>query len=297
MGRAALNVARRLLLFTPHPQMEDKTMVIKRFMLLILTIVSPVTWATLELGEVRQDEQRANTAVLLTNGIYMTGATVDLIPSAVILNGETQKNTTSATVRVEANEPLLVEMRGENAIVTLLLSEKEIGTVPEKLILSSRELQRSALRFQMVGDEKTLLQKYSAYANEQTAYNDDTFDLFGGGAAASSDGSYGLGRGRRGRGRGRMHYMGSTGCVAYVKNAIGWSGPLGNGVAVTGTLKRHGWGRVSCSSPPSGAVASWSGGFHGKGHTAIWTGSCWAYDMACADPGSHYRLFECVARN
>lgn len=272
-------------------------MLIKRFLLLGLTIVGSVTWAALENGDGKLGNEKANPAVLLTNGIYMMGATVDLVPSAVILNGETQTNTTGATVRLEANEPVSVEMMGANAIVTLLLSEKEIGTVPEKLILNNRELQRAALKFQMVGDEKTLFQQYSAYVNEQSAYNEDAFDLFGGGAAATAnDGNFGMRR-HRGRGRGRMHYMGSTGCVAYVKNAIGWSGPIGNGVSVTGTLKRHGWGRVSCSNPPSGAVASWSGGFHGKGHTAVWTGSCWAYDMACADPGSHYRLFECVARN
>lgn len=272
-------------------------MVMKRFLLLVLTIVGSVTWAALENGDGKVVDQKANTAVLLTNGIYMMGATVDLVPSAVVLNGETQMNTTGATVRLEVNEPVAVELMGGNAIVTLLLNEKEMGIVPEKLVLNNRELQRALLKFQVVGDERTLLQKYSSYANEQTAYNEDVYDIFGGvGAATSNDGNFGM-RGRRGRGRGRMHYMGSTGCVAYVKNAIGWSGPLGNGVAVTGTLKRHGWGRVSCSNPPSGAIASWSGGFHGKGHTAIWTGNCWAYDMACADPGSHYRLFECVARN
>ncbi len=256
-------------------------MILKRLILLSMTIIGSSLWgATGVLPPITDmGSQQSKSFRPIFSGIYSTTKAVELRPEAVILNGELEENTTGATIRLEGQEPISIQTVGDQLVVSLLLSEEEIGQVPEKLILSQEEFWRAGLNFTMLGDEQTLAENFSPYVKTEIVRRG--------------------GRGRSGgvRARGRMHYMGARGCVAYVIKAIGWrGGRTGNGHEVTTTLRRHGWRRVSCNNPPVGAVASWSGGFHGAGHTAIWNGRCWKYDIACADPGRRYRLLECVAR-
>jgi hypothetical protein len=59
--------------------------------------------------------------------------------------------------------------------------------------------------------------------------------------------------------------------------------------------EQHGWRSPgNCSSPPVGTVASWSGGWHGKGHTGIWNGRCYASDTVCGNPGASDHFLGCA---
>jgi hypothetical protein len=212
------------------------------------------------------------TASTQTNGIYRFTEDVKLYPRQMTVNGVPEDDYTGTSVSFTKDEPVAVHFLSSGEIgLALLLADEEQGSIPEQIVISATDFQRAGLRFEAAGSENELYSRYSPYLITQVA---------GPGGA-----------------RHRLHYMGAGGCVAYVLRAIGWSGGRsGNGVAITRTLKSRGWTAASCANPARGTVASWSGGRHGMGHTAVWNGSCWAYDVGCGDPGGAYHLLGCVVR-
>jgi hypothetical protein len=195
--------------------------------------------------------------------------------SAFVFSGVKEPNPTGALIGITKDEPLAVRiLPNGQALITILLPDEEKGRLPDGLIVSPDILAKLSLLPIGLGDEQTLAASYSPYLTQQVAARRGGF-----------------------RRAGRMHYAGARGCVAYVKRRLGLSGSMGNGHAVARNLiNKRGWRQVSCNNPPVGTVASWTGGVHGLGHTAIWTGWCWKYDIACADPGSRYRLRLCAHR-
>jgi len=213
------------------------------------------------------------------DGLYRFTLPTELLPQMEIINGQEIVSPERETVTFEANEPVAVEfLEDGQVLVHILLPTEEIGIIPEAIVISGADFDASGLRMFDHGGFKDLAEKYSAEIETQIA----------------SRGGFSR--------RGRAHYRNSAGgsyygCVASVCRAIGGcTGTTGNGKGMTNYLRARGWRSVSCSNPPIGAVASWTGGSHGLGHTGRWNGRGWCYDLGCGDPGSKYRLKDCVAR-
>lgn len=211
------------------------------------------------------------------DGIYIVNEDSSATPQETITNDIKSENTGATPYFFLKEEVFAVHFAEEHIEVSLLLEEEELGEFPEKLFFSYEEFEKMNIEF---GVEGTIEELQAAIAEDSDLLLQDI---------SQSD--------RPSKKRARMHYKGARGCVAYVLSRIGWpGGRSGNGVEITRTLKRHlGYHTVSCKNPKPGTIASWSGG-SGAGHTAIWNGKCWAYDIACGDPGKRYRLIECVAK-
>ncbi len=209
----------------------------------------------------------AHAQLIQMNGIYRFEENTELLP----LDDD-------QTITFSKNEPVAVKFLGEGFVkIGILLSEEEVGIIPESIVILHDQFAASNLVRIENGSFRDLTERYSPDAEVEVA-------------------ARGFVR------RGRMHYRNSAGgsyygCVAYVCRAIGGCvGRTGNGRGMTNYLRNRGWRPVSCSNPQKGTVASWTGGSHGLGHTAIWNGSGWCYDKGCHDPGRKYRLSNCVAR-
>jgi hypothetical protein len=252
-------------------------------LILISIAASSITAGAVQRSEFAESENSGtiniNGPALRLGGIYQFLDPVKLIPKVEFFGGVRTVTPENYDISFLRNEPVAVEfLKNGDAKITLLLADGEKGEIPEEIIVSAEEFSRSGLRRRADGDAETLKEKYSPDESVEIARR-------GGGAYR----------------RGRMHYRNAAGgsyygCVASVCASIGGcTGSVGNGVGMTGYLKRtRGWRRVSCSNPPIGAVASWSGG-SGAGHTGRWNGRGWCYDKGCGDPGRGYHLRECVA--
>ncbi len=212
------------------------------------------------------------------NGLYRFTLPTELLPKAEYINAQKIVAPERETVGFEANEPVAVEfIEDGDVLIHILLPPEEIGLIPEAIVISGAEFDASGLRLFANGGFKDLAKKYSGDLEVKVA-------------------------GRGFNRHGRAHYRNAAGgsyygCVAWVCRAIGGcSGTTGNGRGMTNYLRNRGWQSVSCSNPPVGAVASWTGGSHGLGHTGKWNGSGWCYDLGCGDPGRKYRMKDCVAR-
>lgn len=212
------------------------------------------------------------------DGIYRFQTSAELLPKVEYINGQRIVAPEPETMTFNAGEPVAVKFNANgDALIQAVLPDNEVGTVPEAIVVTAAEFDKSLTQMMSNGDLKELADKYSGYEEVQVA-------------------------GRHFGRRGRAHYRNASGgsyygCVASVCRSIGGcSGTTGSGRGMTSYLRRKGWHSVSCGSPPVGAVASWSGGRHGKGHTGRWNGSGWCYDLGCGDPGPSYRLRDCVAR-
>lgn len=255
------------------------------FIAITMTFLSGVAYGTRN-AEIRPGDSEIAPAMSLvfprTGGIYRFEKAVELLPKAEYVRGEFIIDPDRHTMSFNAGEPVHVQFLADGDVeIAIVLPDNEEGVMPEKIVVSHKEFERAGL---------TYLAQGSFFELDTNMYKYDQFDEA---------------NGRRSRGyrrSGRMHYRNAAGgvyggCVAYVCNAIGGcSGKVGNGVGMTGYLRSRGWQPLhSCSNPPNGSVASWSGGPHGKGHTGIWNGSGWCYDLGCGNPGSSYRFRNCVA--
>ncbi len=218
---------------------------------------------------------------IIVNGIFKFADNVVLAPKVEFFGGVRTVDPERPTLSFTKNEPVAVEILADGDVkIDLLVSEGEEGKIPESIIVSAAEFNKSGLKYSEQGGPEELFARYST---------DEEYK------EARRGGGY-----RRG---GRMHIRNAAGgsyggCVAYVCNAIGGcTGTVGNGVGMTNYLRNRGWrGYCNPSSPNRGDVASWSGGRGGRGHTGIWNGSGWCYDLGCGNPGSGYHFRNCVSR-
>lgn len=210
------------------------------------------------------------------NGIYSFSHDSGLAAQEVIRDGE-REDSDGALFTFKKDDHVAIEfLSSGRAIVSFLLAEDEQGQVPDRIVVSAQELSRAGLGFVSLGDSGYLAKNFAPPEEEEQVAS----------------------RGGHHRSARRLHFGGNVGCVAYVKRHVGWpGGTVGNGVGMTRALHRvmHYVYLSNCSNPPVGAVASWSGGRHGFGHTAVWDGGCWRYDQPLCDPGSGYHFLNCVA--
>lgn len=206
------------------------------------------------------------------DGIYKFSDRIELYPQYVMLNGQYVENDDADTFGFNANEPVAVRYL-ENGMVeiSVLLADEERGVFPEKVYVTEEEFAEAGLKIDGRGGVEELAANYSIYEDTKAA--------------------------GRTKPKARMHWNGKKGCVAYVSKKLNFTGRSGNGKGMADALLATGrWKTVSCQNPRPGTVASWTGGSHGLGHTAIWeAGRGWCYDLGCHDPGSKYRLKKCVA--
>lgn len=237
---------------------------------LLISLVSLFTWGK---------STPADQSQLSQDSIYQVTGDSVITPMAIMQSSKVSKNKEATPYFLMEGETFVVNFYYDFVRIHFLLDEEEMNDFPTSVAVSHEDFKKMNIEFLMSGD----IEKLSSYLGDQEPVLEN--------ARYSSGNHY------RRKSRARMHYKGAKGCVAYVLSRIGWpGGRSGNGVDITRTLKaKMGYHAVSCSHPQPGTIASWSGG-SGAGHTAIWNGRCWAYDIACADPGRRYRLRECVAR-
>lgn len=172
-------------------------------------------------------------------------------------------------------EPVSVEflLNGDVAL-NLLLTQEEAAEFPDRIVISKEEFEKANFEFLEKGGVFDLYAGYSVYQ--------DTKEASRSGVTSKKK---------------RMHYQGYGGCLAYVCKRVGCSGTVGNGKGLVGyVISKKGWKSVSCKSPKSGDVASWSGGpKHRSGHCAIWYGG-WCFDQGCFLPGEGYGRMTCARR-
>ena len=248
-----------------------------KHLLLTITLIGPFSQAS-EIASGGFTPSQVPT--MAANGIYRFYDPSTLLPEYEYINGVKVVDPDDMNVHFNRDEHVAVKFLPNGQVrIDLLLSEEEKGTTPESIVISGEAFDKSGLRFVESGDANKLDENYSAY--ERT----DHANLVGGWA------------------RGRFHLRDSKsgarkyqGCVAYVCSQIGGcSGSTGSGKGMTNDLRKKGWHSLSsCSNPPVGSVASWTGG-GGSGHTARWNGSGWCYDKGCGNPGANYRFKDCVA--
>ena len=197
-------------------------------------------------------------------GTYIFDRDVQVTPSSVVVeDGSVEVNETSVGIPFFEGEPIQVE-EGPDGQVTLIpmLNEDERGEVPTKLIVSPEQFFAADLRPQ--------------------------------GSRAGNGGLLKFLDPRIPMSERRKHPPIGH-CVGYVLSHLGVQ-VHGNGKDITSALEGIGFHEVSCSRHEVGDVASWTGGWHHLGHTAIWNGQCWAYDKGCGNPGHLYHLINCVHR-
>lgn len=202
------------------------------------------------------------------------------------------------------------------------------GETTQSIRVNSNEIPQEGLAAQGSGDRETLVRlseqtdleqkaearvrRYGRAASAAQGSNsgsDPISDFFAGfgqqSSSAYDSSSYGRGRGSYSRG-GRMVLRDSrgryqaSGCLAFVESHVGWAGGhVGNGVGMVSALvNRMNWHHTSCS-PVHGTVASWSGGRHGAGHTAVYNANrgCWEYDRGCTGLRmTGFSLIGCASR-
>ena len=250
----------------------------------ILSILFTLTIANNSMASVRavNDAAENSTGSQAVSGIYKFSSDTALVPvraQSGDLNGE---NSDDQEFLFKGGETVALARENSNEVSVTFLNWKEESVSVDRIILENWQLKGVKLQFEKIGGVQALYPQYASNIN----------------AIPKPEKRLGN-KSLAGRGRARMHWNGATGCVASVLKSLSWTGPQANGVGVTSLLKNVGWHTTTCSNPPVGAVASWSGG-SGAGHTARWNGSCWKYDIACdtstSGPGSSYHLKECVAR-
>jgi hypothetical protein len=233
-------------------------------------------WGALSplLSATPQGSLLAHKSLFLQDGLYRFQRDTVIPTQKVRLNGALIEDDVPVDLSFSENETVAVRALESGELeLTLLVAEEEQDGVPDTVYLTMDEFAETNLAFIRFGDKADLLQNFSSAEETQEAN-----------------------RGRS-RARSRLHWGGAGGCVAYVLRTLGFV-VRGNGKDITRALIRQkGWRPVSCQSPTPGTVASWKGGSHGRGHTGIWNGSCFAYDIGCGDPGRKYRLIGCAAAN
>jgi hypothetical protein len=210
--------------------------------------------------------------ILRARGIFESPADTEIFTKSQWIGSELIEDDPQAFVSLGLNEPVAVRrLENGDLEIHLLNAEEQIEEMPDRIVVSREEFERVGFVFLEPGDEFLLAESYSIYQETKEAARNG------------------------GKPKKRLRYGGYKGCVAYVCQRVGCSGTVGNGVGMTSYLKRKkGWKKVSCKNPRRGDVASWSGG-SGAGHTAIWAGG-WCFDQGCFDPGSRFRLKECVRK-
>ncbi len=225
------------------------------------------------------------------NGIYKFTQNTEVIPAAVLLNGEVENNIGGVSLDVYKDESVAIEFLGDGQVLmTLRLADEELGKVPEQLILSREEFDALKLQITSTGNVADLMKDYTGYFDTDVAGPRNSRARQHNMRQETSRRS-GFRRDSSGRIAG-----GGGNCVRVVKSLTGFSGTAGNGVGMASALQRIGYRPVSFSSKQRGTVCSWSGGFHGKGHVAYFDGSCFqpTYGGNCGSPGKNYRMIKCV---
>jgi hypothetical protein len=256
----------------------------KSFLFTALLMTGANSWAALsEFANSSSrplNESRTQFKPIPFDGIYRFRSDAVVKPKVEYINGLKVIDPDQPSISLNRNEPVAVRMLPSGDFeISLLLPDDERGTIPERIAVSAEEFAKLDLDYKTQGNAVDLKRYFSNEEEVQVARR-------GGGARGSvrrhkrfSDGT------------------GYYGCLGWVCNSLGGcSGKIGGGKGMTNYLRRQGWRPVSCSNPPIGAVASWTGGGRGSGHTGRWNGSGWCYDLGCADPGSKFRLKDCVAK-
>lgn len=254
-----------------------KSLNFKQITLLIMTAVS-ISAVAAPREEIARVEESVSPVFnikpgsLAWNGIYKFSADTQLTPLQEFIGPRETGDGSRPSLGFNAGEPVAVEFLPNNQVsISLLPDESEKGQVPDRIIISRSEFERSGLELKGRGGAKELVEQFDVDDPTQVARR-------GGGGT---------------RKRRRAHARGMGGCVLYVSNALGGVS-LPNGRDVVGALISKGLYRpASCSSPSPRMVASWRGGVHGRGHTAIWQGG-WCYDLNCNPPGSKYYGMHCA---
>lgn len=266
----------------------------KQFFALLFAFATLNTWAALPPeSDYLSKPTTTKPFHIRMDGIYTFVADTEVIPEAVILNGEIEENPGRVSTSVHKGEAVAIEFLASGEILmTLRLPEEEAGLVPEQFVISHEEFHALRLQFAAVGTANDLKANYSGYFDTQVAGR-------GGRARARyhRHRQESARRGHRRDGNGRIAGGGGN-CVSVVKSLTGFRGTAGNGVGMASALQRIGYSVVSFGGLMRGAVCSWSGGYHGKGHVGWFDGRCFqpTYGGNCGNPGRNYRLVKCVAK-
>lgn len=227
----------------------------------------------ISLANIQSENSEEVAAAPFVDGVYRVQQELEIYPNAIFHHGQPVPNAEGVTFDFNPGHAFSLAIDGELAILTFAGPTFDESGEFTQIVLEARDLPMAVLDYIWTADV------------EHELVNDLGKD------------EYAARRGVRRKSRPRLRIGGNTGCVAYVKRATGINIVFNNGRGATTALRGIGWRSTSCSKPPKGAVASWTGGKHGKGHTAIWTGRCWAYDLGCTDNTlTGYRLKDCVVR-
>jgi hypothetical protein len=190
-------------------------------LVLISMAASSITAAAVQRSELAESENSGEISIneprLRLGGIYQFLDPVKIQPKVEFFGGLRTVTPENYTISFSRNEPVAVEfLKNGDARITLLIADEEKGEIPEEIIISADEFNRSGLRRREDGDAVSLKEKYSPDESTEIARR-------GGG-------------GYRTR---RMHYRNAAGgsyygCVASVCASIGGcTGSVGNGVGMT----------------------------------------------------------------
>ena len=256
----------------------------KSLMLIALMMTGANSWAALSefanSSGPNLTDTRTHFKPIPSDGIYRFRNDAIVKPKVEYINGLKVIDPDQPSISFNRNEPVAVRMlRSGDFEISLLLPDIERGNIPERLVVSAEEFAKLEMDYKTQGNAVDLKRYFSNEEETQVA-------RLGGGLRASV-------RRHRRFNNGTGYY----GCLGWVCNSLGGcSGTIGGGKGMTNYLRRQGWRPVSCRNPEIGDVASWTGGRNGSGHTGRWNGSGWCYDLGCADPGSKFRLKDCVRK-
>lgn len=264
---------------------------------LAIALTSSCAFAAINSNETTQSLVQSNNIygglqnlALVQSGIYKMDALVDIEPTEMIYNGESESNIGGLNVSAAQGEMIHVQMQPDgNARITFVMTKDNQEDEPDQIVLTPDLLKELPMTLVSTGSVEELYARESGYETVQEAR---AYGRYKPRARAR--------RAKFARSGGR--YIGRNGnCVSVVKALTGEGGTLGNGHAVAGSLARRGWKPISAGSLRRGAVCSWAGGRHGLGHTGYFDGHCfqpvYPGKGACGNPGSRYRMTRCVIRN
>ena len=215
---------------------------------------------------------------LLIGGTYVVRGKTRLYPRYFVDATGAVENAEGLSLEFAEGDPLTVLLDGQGWARVFFYGHSFARTGrPEEILMDPRDISTDTLEF--VSSEGTvfMLKEFSEFREELEA---------------------GKKKGRAAKHRRpRLRIGGNKGCVAYVKHATRTMNVIYNdGKGATAALRRLGWKTVKdCGKAPIGAVASWTGGKHGAGHTAIKRAHRWCYDLGCTElKMAGFRLKDCV---
>jgi hypothetical protein len=105
----------------------------------------------------------------ILSGIYKTAQDTTVIPRAMAKGYDIQENANMQAYELPKSMPVALRIEGDTVYLIPMVAPQERGKMPDTYIFSTQDLAQTGLKFQTEGDENTLYEEFSYYAEALVA--------------------------------------------------------------------------------------------------------------------------------